>query len=89
MGKEVRDFYGNLKGTASVNRRGINIPVVKKGSQLDNSDVRQLIAPITKAEIISGVFSIVPNKAPGLDGFNAMFFRKAWHIIQYEVCDAI
>jgi hypothetical protein len=35
------------------------------------------------------MFSLKNNKAPGLDGFNAGFFKRMWHIVGEEVINAV
>lgn len=35
------------------------------------------------------MFSLKDNKAPGPDGFNALFYKKAWGIVGHTVIEAI
>ena len=35
------------------------------------------------------LFGLHPNKAPGPDGFNPYFFKRAWHIVGDDVVDAV
>ncbi|KAA3472635.1 reverse transcriptase [Gossypium australe] len=43
------------------------------------------MAEFTKHEIVSTVKSIAPLKAPGMDGFLAIFYQKFWHIVGEEI----
>lgn len=44
---------------------------------------------ITREDIKDAMFSIPDGKAPGPDGFSALFFKQAWHIVGRDVSDAI
>lgn len=38
-------------------------------------------SPFQEFEVKDALFSMDPYKAPGIDGFNPMFFQKFWHIV--------
>lgn len=40
-------------------------------------------------KIYSGLKSIDDDKAPGVDGYNALFYKKAWPLTRKEVTVAI
>ncbi|XP_059073453.1 uncharacterized protein LOC131874206 [Cryptomeria japonica] len=44
-------------------------------------DNRLLMAPFSLAELKEIVFSMHPKKAPGPDGFTALFFQRCWDFI--------
>ncbi|KAL9671842.1 hypothetical protein QQ045_009415 [Rhodiola kirilowii] len=44
-----------------------------------------LNAPFTEGEVKRALFQIHPSKAPGLDGFSAMFYQRNWEIVGKEV----
>ena len=44
---------------------------------------------MTATENRDEIFSMKDDKAPGPDGFSAVFFKKSWHIIQDDVVCAI
>nr|XP_016501411.1 PREDICTED: uncharacterized protein LOC107819774 [Nicotiana tabacum] len=49
----------------------------------------ELCAPITEEEINEGLSSIGDDKAPGIDGFNVVFFKQTLSIIKNEVCETV
>jgi len=44
---------------------------------------------VTREEIKHAMFSLKNNKAHGLDGFNAGFFKRMWHIVGEDVINAV
>jgi len=45
------------------------------------SQAIDMVKSISYEEIKSVIFKMKPDKAPGPDGFNALFFQKMWHIV--------
>ncbi|GJR66049.1 protein LAZ1 [Tanacetum coccineum] len=48
-----------------------------------------MVRPVTNEEIKVAMFDIGDDKAPGLDGYTSVFFKKAWNIIGYDICNAV
>ncbi|KAA3473191.1 reverse transcriptase [Gossypium australe] len=46
----------------------------------------ELTASYIEKEIFGALNSMGPTKAPGIDGFPAIFFQNYWHIVGKEVC---
>ncbi|XP_056695388.1 uncharacterized protein [Spinacia oleracea] len=87
--EEVSSFYKQLIGTAASSLIGVDVGVVRKGKQLSASDAEMLVVPISDAEIDATIKGIDINKAPGLDGFNSLFFLKAWGIVKADIYEAV
>nr|TKS06527.1 hypothetical protein D5086_0000121650 [Populus alba] len=47
------------------------------------------LLPITNDDIQAALFSIPDTRAPGPDGYNALFFKKSWDVIKYDFIAAI
>jgi len=45
--------------------------------------------PITNDDIKNALFSIPDNKSSGPDGYNALFFKKSWHLIGVDFIAAV
>jgi len=54
---------------------------VNAASWLDN--------PLTDKKIYKALTNMHPEKAPGPDGFNAIFFQQNWNVVGSEVNQAI
>ncbi|CAM8892645.1 unnamed protein product [Rhodiola kirilowii] len=50
---------------------------------------RKLCEPVTASEVQAAVFQMSPMKAPGPDGFHALFYQKYWHIIKDTVISKV
>ena len=46
-------------------------------------------APITPEEVLAAISDLPSDKAPGSDGFTALFFKKCWSIIKFDIMRAV
>lgn len=67
----------------------IDKEAVRRGPRLQVRQQRELTKDVTAQEIKDALFSIDSNKAPGIDGFNAYFFKKSWAIIGGEIIEGV
>ncbi|XP_074265292.1 uncharacterized protein LOC141587719 [Silene latifolia] len=63
--------------------------VLSNGPCVSNDGHEALLTPVTRAEIKKALFDIDSNKSPGMDGFSAGFFKKAWEIVGNDFCLAV
>nr|GEU41753.1 hypothetical protein [Tanacetum cinerariifolium] len=70
-----KDFLGSTMPCDEVNIDGL---FERRVSDLSNHN---MVRPVTNEEIKRAMFGICDNKAPGLDGFTSMFFKKGWDAV--------
>ncbi|KAH9786028.1 reverse transcriptase domain-containing protein [Citrus sinensis] len=49
---------------------------------------QELLEPFTAIDVRDALFSMHPDKSPGPDGMNPVFFQKFWHIVGGDVTAA-
>ncbi|CAM8960908.1 unnamed protein product [Rhodiola kirilowii] len=54
-------------------------------NKLNEEARRDLMRPYSEAEVREAVFQMYPTKAPGPDGFSALFYQKNWSLIKEKV----
>lgn len=50
---------------------------------------KNLTKPVEDLEIKHALFSMNPNKVPGLNGLTPLFYQKFWHIIGNDIYLAV
>ncbi|CAM8984002.1 unnamed protein product [Rhodiola kirilowii] len=48
-----------------------------------------LMEEFTEEEVRNALFQMCPTKAPGPDGFSALFYQKCWHIVKDDVTEVV
>ena len=53
-------------------------------------DMREFLSSeFTAEEVKVALFQMGPTKAPRLDGMNALFYQKFWHLVRYSIVLAV
>lgn len=67
----------------------IDIQMKREGKRLDSDKAQQLTKEVTDIEVEGALFSIHDDKAKGVDGLNAVFYKKIWPWVKKDICRAI
>lgn len=65
------------------------IEVIRSGHVVTKEEAGTLCGEVTNEEIKGATWSIRNDRAPGFDGFDSYFFKKAWSIMGRDVVMAI
>lgn len=70
--KVIEKYFSELFTTSSANGQLSQREEIKRVSKQENAD---LVSPVTEEEVKHDVFSMHPDKSPGLDEFNPVFYQ--------------
>lgn len=82
-------FYQGLLGTPANTDLAVDRQVVMQGPVLTIAHKRELLKVVSAEEVLDALKSIGDNKAPGLDGYSARFFKSSWHIVGGDIVAAV
>ena len=88
VSKAFLNFYKGLLGSSSPCSQ-LDNPILLDGEQVSGAQASDLIRAVSDEDIKSALFSIGDDKSPGLDGFSAYFFKRAWSTVGSDFCEAI
>lgn len=60
----------------------MDIDAIRREPLLSYEKANSLILPVTESEVWQALKGIGDCKAPGVDGYNASFFKQSWMIIK-------
>ena len=83
----MADYYRHLfssSGSEGLKEilHGIPLTITTKMNEKLTKDVDEM-------EIKSALFSMNPNKSPRSDSMTPLFFQKVWHIVKFDIINAI
>ena len=87
VGQLVNDYFQRLFHEENEDRRWTH--TYHNWPEIEADSWRMLDVPLTNEEIKIAMFSIGGLKAPGEDGFQAIFFQKCWETVGESVCRSL
>ncbi|KAL5781686.1 hypothetical protein ACOSP7_006715 [Xanthoceras sorbifolium] len=85
MSSVVFDYFSDLFRSIQPSSSDFSAASSFLERKVDAQMVGRLGEAFTRAEVRSAVFEMGPNKAPGPDGFHALFFQKFWNVVGDDV----
>ena len=85
----IKYFTNTLNNYDSSNRIAQEEMLKHIPKLITEEDNRFLNEPFTLQEVKIALFSMNPDKSPGLDGFQAFFFQQCWDILGEELWKAL
>ena len=79
--KEIVSFYHTLLGSSAA----VDFPLLRNGPQVSAIVAAELTRPITHQDIDDTLKGIADSKAPSIDAFNNLFFKKSWPVIEHDI----
>lgn len=85
LGNLIENFYEKLFTAKSVEMTEI-LEIIKEKISLGQNQM--LTEDFTREEIQEAIFLMHPDKSPGPDGMNPVFYQNFWNIIGNDVTQA-
>lgn len=63
--------------------------IMKQGSVLSDEQRRCLLREYDAQEVKDALWDIADEKAPGIDGFTASFFKHSWQVVGQEITKVV
>ncbi|KAK0598373.1 hypothetical protein LWI29_034075 [Acer saccharum] len=77
----IKLFFSDLYRSSNPAAGDIGNAAAAIDSTLDDGMINDLSRAFTEDEVKRAIFEMNPSKAPGPDGFQAMFFQKYWKLV--------
>ncbi|XP_019238406.1 PREDICTED: uncharacterized protein LOC109218498 [Nicotiana attenuata] len=90
----TKHFHAYMKARQARNKEtdelpGIDVNIARNGPCLTLAKRQQLLHAVTPEEICQIVKNLPNDKAPGMDGYPAKFFKEFWPLIGQEVIETV
>jgi hypothetical protein len=88
--EEVKSMTENFYGNLFTSEPCVSDAVLEAMPSKVTSDMNdELTKPYLDAEIKAALFQMGATKAPGPDGFPALFYQTHWELLKDDVCSAV
>lgn len=89
MNDIVFQYFQSLFSSSNPSVQDVDEVISFLGSKISDSMNAILNAPFSAAEVIKSIFDLHLSKAPGLDGYRALFYQKVWSFIGEDLLETV